>query len=154
LNPSHVIELPKSLLQLSDTSISKISWRLGDAKRIACIPWHDYCFIQIRKQRRIRRRENILKWLEIIELRSSEGDRQLQKTQVQELMDDVKMKDSKETVKVYCRVIVDIDINILLFHESVNVETNGSSLGLYLTSTLKSFGIVNHSVWIEKHSLK
>jgi hypothetical protein len=45
--------------------------------------------------------------------------------------------------------MIESDFSIHLFHDSRQIEVNGSSLGLQLVSSLKAFGLVNHSVWIE-----
>ena len=61
-----------------------------------------------------------------------------------------KMMDEGQAIKIYNHVTVDSDFNIHLFHDSENVETSGSSLGLYLASFLKKHGLVNHSIWIQE----
>jgi len=49
------------------------------------------------------------------------------------------METKKQAIKAYSRVIMDADIS-------------GSPLDLRLASALKKFGIVNHSVWVERHN--
>jgi len=93
-----------------------------------------------------------MKWLEIIELRSVGKNRELLQTHLQQLIDDVEMEARKHFIKVYNHVMIDADFSIHLLHESDKAENEGSSLGLRLTSALKEFGLVNHSVWIEKFS--
>ncbi len=93
-----------------------------------------------------------MKWLEIIELRSADCDRGSLESQLQKLIYEVDRETKKQTIKAYSRVMIDTDFSIHLFHDSPDVENNGSSLGLRLTSALKEFGLVNHSVWIEKYS--
>ena len=92
-----------------------------------------------------------MKWLEIIELRSVESNRELLESQLQELMDDVDKEIHKYAIKAYRRVMIDTDVSIHLVHDSKNVERSGSPLGLRLASSLKEFGLVNHHVWIEMH---
>lgn len=87
--------------------------------------------------------------LEIIELRTAESNRVLLDTQMQKLIDDVAREMSRESIKTYCRVMLDTDFSIHLFHDSMDESRTGSKLGLYLASTLKEFGLVNHSVWVE-----
>jgi len=57
-----------------------------------------------------------------------------------------------QAIKSYSRVLIDSDFSIHLFHDSKNVEKIGSPLGLRIASSLKEFGLVNHTIWIEMHS--
>ena len=93
-----------------------------------------------------------MKWLEIIELRSVNRNRDLLKSQLRNLINEAEQEAKKQAIKVYSRVMVDTDFSIHLFHDSEKVENSGSPLGLRLSSALKEFGLVNHSVWIEMHS--
>jgi chlorite dismutase len=90
-----------------------------------------------------------MKWLEVIELRSVESNRELLESQLQALMDDVDKEASKQTIKAYRRVMIETDVSFHLVHDSHHVEQNGSPLGLRLASSLKEFGLVNHRVWME-----
>lgn len=91
-----------------------------------------------------------MKWLEIIELRSVGSNRKLLKRQLKALIDEAHKKAEQQAIKVYNHVAIDTDFSIHLLYDSVKADINGSPLGLQLVSTLKEFGLVNHSVWIEK----
>ena len=93
-----------------------------------------------------------MKWLEIIELRSVESNRELLESQLQKLINEVDRETKKQAIKVYSRVIVDTDFRIHLFHNSNKIDNSGSPLVLRLASALKEFGLVNHSIWVEMHS--
>ena len=90
-----------------------------------------------------------MKWLEIIELRTVNSDRELLESHLQELIQQVDKETQMQTIKTYRRVMIETDVSFHLFHDSPNVERNGSPLGLRLASSLKEFGLVNHSVWTE-----
>ena len=92
-----------------------------------------------------------MKWLEIIELRSIDSNRESLESQLKKLINEVDKEIKKQTIKTYNRVMIDTDFSIHLLHESKKVDKGGSSLGLHLASALKEFGLVNHSVWIETH---
>ena len=92
-----------------------------------------------------------MKWLEIIELRSVDINRELLESQLQKLIDEVD-KEKKQAIMAYSRVLIDTDFSIYLFHDSKNVENSGTTLGLRLSSALKEFGLVNHSTWIKMHN--
>ena len=91
-----------------------------------------------------------MKWIEIIELRSAGNARKQLETHLQEFLDQVEEKVEKQTVKLYTRMMIDTDLSVHLFHDSSTVENRGSSLGIRLASALKSYGLVNHTIWIEK----
>lgn len=90
-----------------------------------------------------------MKWLEMIELRSVENHRELLESQLQQLMHDVNREADAKDIKAYHRIMLDTDVSIHLVHESPHAEQNGSSLGVRLASSLREFGLVNHSVWVE-----
>ena len=92
-----------------------------------------------------------MKWLEIIELRSAGSNNKLLESQMQKLVNEVHEKTEQNAVRAYCRLMVDTDFSIHLFHNSKKVEKSGSPLGLRLASALKEFGLVNHSIWTEMH---
>ena len=93
-----------------------------------------------------------MQWLEIIELRSAGGKRKLLESQMEQLVNDMYEREKINPVKVYCRLMIDTDFSIHLFHDSKKMEKSGSSLALCLASALKEFGLVNHSIWFEMHS--
>lgn len=90
-----------------------------------------------------------MKWLEIIELRSAGGNHELIESQLNDLIIEFNKKNKNRTLKVYCRKIIETDFSIHLLHESKKPEHEGSRLGLHLVSAMKTFGLVNHSVWIQ-----
>ncbi len=92
-----------------------------------------------------------MKWLEIIELRSAGGNSKLLESQMKKLVNEVYERTKNNAVRAYCRLLIDTDFSIHLFHDSRKVENRGSTLGLRLASALKEFGLVNHSIWIEMH---
>ena len=52
-------------------------------------------------------------------------------------------------VKVFSHSVVD-DCSLCLLWKTKRFEPQGSSVGLHLTDTLKKYGLVDHSVWVEK----
>ncbi len=91
-----------------------------------------------------------MKWIEIIELRSTCNAWKELETILQEFIKQVEKETEEQTVKLYTRMIIDTDISIHLFHDSGKIKNSGSPLGIKLVSALKSYGLVSHTVWIEK----
>lgn len=89
-----------------------------------------------------------MRWIEVIQLRSTGCDKDLLKTELLGLVNENDRITGKQTMKVYSRVLVDTDYTIQIIHKTKNVEENGSPLGLRLASALKAFGLVNHSLWV------
>ena len=91
-----------------------------------------------------------MKWIEIIELRAAGDTRKQMETRLQELIDQVEKKSEQQTVKLYTRMKIETDLSIHLVHDSGKAKNRGSSLGIRLVSALKPYGLVNHTIWIEK----
>jgi len=93
-----------------------------------------------------------MKWLEIIELRSADHNRDLLLSQLHELANEMDEETGKQSVTTYSCVKFESDFSIHLVHHSKEVEFGGSSLGIRLASALKEFGLVNHSIWVEMNN--
>ncbi len=94
-----------------------------------------------------------MKWVEIIELRAFNKDDALLKLDFWKGLDDATKEANIMKIEVYNNSTLTTDISIHLHYESAQVENQGSPLGLQLVSELKAFGIVNHTVWVEKRRL-
>ena len=93
-----------------------------------------------------------MKWIEVIQLRSVDSNRELLESQLQKLMNEVDKERKMQKIKSYSRVLITTDYSIHLFHDSKKVENSGSPLGLRIASALKEFGLVNHNIWIEMNT--
>lgn len=93
-----------------------------------------------------------MKWLEVIELRTVESNREVVESQLLTLINEIEKATKQQTIKSYRRVMVNTDFGIHLFHDSAKVENCGSELGLRLASALNEYGLVNHRIWIETDS--
>ncbi len=92
-----------------------------------------------------------MKWLEIIELRSADGNREQLELILNNLINEAAKETKNQATVVYMHVMIDNDFSIHLTHDTIKVESGGSQLGLCIASSLKEYGLVNHSVWIEMH---
>ena len=90
-----------------------------------------------------------MKWLEIIELRSVDNNRDQLESQLKKLIHEVEGELKMQNVKGYVRVMLDTDYSIHIFHDSKELENDGSPLGLRIASALKEYGLVDQSLWIE-----
>ncbi len=93
-----------------------------------------------------------MNWIEIISLRSNGN---IQKSLIPELLKPVpedKEREGLVSMKIYKNAWVDTDMSIYLHWESTKVGQQGSGMGLRLAQTLREFGLVNHSAWVEEPS--
>jgi len=89
-----------------------------------------------------------MKWLEVIKLRSAGKGSGLPEEYL--LSIDRLGQNRLIEIKIYRHAALESDLSVLLHWESARPEQNGSSLGLRLAQALKEFGLVDHSIWIEK----
>ena len=90
-----------------------------------------------------------MKYLETIEFRSAGSKQSELKQLIHSLIEDAEEEALAKGISAYSHVTVDTDFSIHLIHETKEMMDNGSLLGLGLTSTLKEYGLVNHSIWAE-----
>jgi hypothetical protein len=90
----------------------------------------------------------MVKWLEVIKLRSSGESPRL----LEELGPSTTQIKESGLVKMitYRHAALETDLSIHLHWESERPERTGSALGLRLAQALKEFGLVDHSAWIER----
>lgn len=89
--------------------------------------------------------------LETIELQSVGNNRKSLEQVLRSFIEELNIKTGPIQIKVYNNLAVDSNFSIHLLHNSSEVEINGSPLGLQLVSSLKEYGLINHSVWLEKN---
>ena len=93
-----------------------------------------------------------MNWVEIIRLRSNGN---VQESLIQELLKPVaedKERNGLVSMRIYRNPWIDTDISIHLHWESTRLEQHGSAMALRLAQTLKEFGLINHSAWVEEPS--
>ncbi len=89
------------------------------------------------------------KILERIDLRSGRENKNELLDQLEELVLDVSKKTDSGKIKIYTHANIGTDYSVHL-HRLISDEDHlESELGLRLATTLKEFGLVNHSIWVE-----
>jgi len=88
-------------------------------------------------------------WLEIIELRSTGGYQDLLISKVRKLIEEVESEETEQSIRAFSHLTITTDLSIHLAHSSKRVPANGSPLGLFLVSSLKEYGLVNHIILCE-----
>jgi hypothetical protein len=94
-----------------------------------------------------------MKWLETIKLQSANGMESIIDQRLLGLANEVRNSHDHRgslEVMVYNHASVPGCFAIRLFWSSGPLLVQGSPLGIRIAQTLKSFGLVDHSIWIEK----
>jgi hypothetical protein len=95
-----------------------------------------------------------MKWLEIIEIQSVGNNQDLIELNLKNLLDEIKSDKTGKLIKIYNNVSVMTDYSIHIYNRTNKVNRQGSELGTRLVSTLKAFGLVNYTIWIDRFSDK
>ena len=93
---------------------------------------------------------NCMKWLEVIELHTAAQKKESLDLYIKCLFEDLNKESNQVILKVLSHVAIDCDYLIQLSHQSQQAKINGSDFGLRLVQALKNYGLVNHSVWVER----
>jgi len=90
-----------------------------------------------------------MKWMETIRITIAENAHEALQKQLTEIMANLNAEQNGEVVKIY-RNLQDGDMCIHLNWSNGKAERQGSRTGLCLIHLLKEFGLISHSVWLEK----
>ena len=86
-----------------------------------------------------------MKWMEIIEVRLAAAD----PDSIHDMLASLEACEECRHVHSYSRLNVHSDFSVHLHHDTDRIPAAGSPLGLQLAAGLKTFGLVNHSIWID-----
>jgi len=89
-----------------------------------------------------------MKWIEIIKLRSAGRDPESLKAYLSAMAKSDQR--GLTEIRIYRHAAWETDWSLHLHWESEEPEKDGSALGLRLSQTLKEFGLIDHSTWIEE----
>jgi hypothetical protein len=93
-----------------------------------------------------------VKWLEMIKVQVSSGQEITVKNELLSLVADIQKNPDYPGLlefAIYRHALVPGYFFIHLLWDSQHPQTRGSIAGLSLAQTLKTFGLVDHSVWME-----
>lgn len=94
-----------------------------------------------------------MNWLEIIELRSVEQDKELLAGQLEIILHELEQEFPHMKVRSYTRPLITTDFSIHLLHdETEDMAKNGSEAGFRLVAALRELGLVHHTVWEQRPS--
>ncbi len=94
-----------------------------------------------------------MRWIEVIRLRVLPGRRAMIVKELEAVLNNTaEAPDAPIEMKTYLNLYPTGDVALVLFWETDPLETESSRLALSLLDSLKSAGLVNHSVWVETSS--
>ncbi|MFW2368843.1 MAG: hypothetical protein ACN4GW_20695 [Desulforhopalus sp.] len=88
-------------------------------------------------------------WLEVIHIRVTDHECDRVLPVFTSLLKEIHEEESCKKAKFFRRALLKNDVCLHLYHESENAGIEGSPVGLRLATIIKSFGMVNHTVWTE-----
>jgi hypothetical protein len=95
-----------------------------------------------------------MKWMEIIRLQSALGRELIAASEIQVLVSEIEKKLEWPGLKV-ARALIHAAIPgsfaLSLYWDTDSVQPGGSVVGVRLSQSLKTLGLVDHSVWIETY---
>jgi hypothetical protein len=94
-----------------------------------------------------------MRWFETIKVQSATGKEQVIVDELMALAQEVRKSANSQGLQeamVFCHASVPGYYALSLLWNTDMPQTRGSMIGLSLTQALKVFGLVDHSVWIEK----
>lgn len=86
--------------------------------------------------------------MEMIELRTTEKNRGVLEEELETWIRGVDAPRAQMTCRVFRRSYVETDYCVQILHDSAEVKSHGSRLGLLMASTLRAHGLVSHRIWI------
>jgi hypothetical protein len=89
-----------------------------------------------------------MNWLEIIKLQSV-GNRLGLMDKLALIRDEVG-RNGLVKFEFYRHTLLETDLSVHLQWDTEKAERQGSTLGLHLVQALEEYGLVDHSIWIEK----
>ncbi len=97
-----------------------------------------------------------MKYLEVIELRTSQENHSLLEQYLTGWMEQVKRDIKVQSIRIYKHADIETDFSIHLHYNLKTIDSNIREatpfpLGELLKNELKEFGLVNHSVWIKQY---
>lgn len=87
-------------------------------------------------------------WIECIKVQAADASEHVIPT-IREVLSELRHTSEFRQFAVYCHAAGYGDILVLLCWETEDICDQGSQIGLTLVQTLKHFGLIDHSVWID-----
>jgi hypothetical protein len=98
-----------------------------------------------------------MRWLETIKVQSATGKEETTENELNMLVREVRKNTDRQGLReatVSSHASVPGYFALRLFWDTDDMQARGSLLGMNLAQSLKIFGLVDHSVWIECNQIK
>lgn len=95
-----------------------------------------------------------MKWLEIIELRTGSNQRQALEECLKHLGNELAHDPIQPEFRIYESSGLQRDMSVHLLHDVDLGGQNQSALGSHIVVLLRTFGLINHTLWKERAANK
>ena len=111
--------------------------------------WHALCFQVIGTSYRLRIGRHNVAWMEMIRLRTLPARIEPATDLLLDLMKEVAAEQGLAAVKLYQGAGLRTDLAMNLVWNTDPPSNKGTRAGLSISEVLRTFGLVEHSVWLE-----
>ncbi len=91
-----------------------------------------------------------MQWLEMINIRLNGNDSLEEKEVFQQFINSVSTPHPELQLRMFQHATLPSDFSFLIVNKSEPLSSRGSEFGIQLAWLLEEYGVVNHSVWLEK----
>lgn len=95
-----------------------------------------------------------MKWLEIIQIRTSEKKSEQLITELSEVFAEAQEADPGLVITLFRHSHLTSDFSLHLYHQSETTPPGKSQIGQILGSAIKEHGLVNHTTWMLEATIK
>jgi hypothetical protein len=95
----------------------------------------------------------IMRWVEVIRLRSEPAGESPAAEWLTDAVQELAGKKHLLSATVYSRIDISSDIGIQLEWDTPPASATGSDVGLGIAHALRPFGLLDHTVWVERQSM-
>jgi hypothetical protein len=94
-----------------------------------------------------------VKWLEIIHIRTTENKSELLIGELTRLLSDIREETDELQIVLLRHATLPIDLGLHLIHHLDQRPPRKSDIGFRISSAMKEFGLVHHSVWVPEYTI-
>ncbi len=89
-----------------------------------------------------------MKWLEVIQIRSSGNKTELLVEELNKLFADFRREPGGVEFTLFRHATIPSEFSLHLIHQSDSDSPGKSKTGLLLSATARDFGLIKHTIWI------
>jgi len=111
-------------------------------------PWHTVFGLYCWEMQRFG--ENDMRWIEIVHVRSLDGNERISSILSHYSTKEIGSEPGLVEVNLYKDASFDGDMSFIFVWDTDHPEHHGSRFALSLSHSMKTLGLIKHSVWVEQ----